>query len=157
MNRSNVAYTPSVSNKVQEQPLNGEVQPQNFKTGRVYVFGKDDAQCLGDDEEEDTGLEMGKIRARKAKNGHKDEEKASETQKVKIIHRQVFPNDTLSKFALQYGCTVSDIILFNILNVSLLIPHQMRVNEVWQVIGCISISYDGTENEVDIWVARIGE
>ena len=116
MDKSKVAYTPSVlkkvEKKVEKRPLlNGEAQPQNYKTGRVYVFGQGNAQCTdengsGDD---DTVFEMGKIRARKGKNGHEEKPK-SDLQKVNIIQRPVFPNDTLSKFALQYGCTVSYIL-----------------------------------------------
>jgi hypothetical protein len=108
MDKPKVAYTPSALKKVEKRPLlNGKAQSQNYKTGRVYVFGKDNAQCLdqNDSGDDDTVFEMGKIRARKGKNGQEEKPK-SDLQKVNIIHRPVFPNDTLSKFALQYGCTV---------------------------------------------------
>ncbi|XP_028407047.1 lysM and putative peptidoglycan-binding domain-containing protein 3-like [Dendronephthya gigantea] len=111
MSKAKVAYAASVLKKIEGKPLlNGEVQPQNYKTGSVYVFGQDNARCVVDDDgtHEDTVFEMGEIRARGAKNGQEGKEK-SEIQKINIIHRPVFPNDTLSKFALQYGCTVAEL------------------------------------------------
>ena len=103
-----MAYTPSVLKKIEKKPLlNGEAQQQNYKTGRVFVFGKNNAQCLDEDDgDDDVVFELGKIRARKGNNGQEEKPK-SDVQKTNIIYRPVFPNDTLSKFALQYGCAVS--------------------------------------------------
>lgn len=106
MDKPKVVYTPSVLKKVEKRPLlNGEVQQQNYKTGRVYVFGEDNAvyEQSGD---EDTVFEMGSIRARKQGKNEYEEKTKTDIQKINIIHRPVFPKDTLSKFALQYGCTV---------------------------------------------------
>ena len=117
MDKPEVAYTSSTLKKVEKKPLlNGEVQPQNYKTGRVYVFGKNNAQCLENDSgDDDNVFEMATIRARK---GKIENEVKSDVQKVNIIHRPVFPNDTLSKFALQYGCTVGHtIVLINFINI----------------------------------------
>ena len=115
MDKPKVAYTPSVLKKIEQKPLlNGEAQPQNYKTGRVFVFGKNNAQCLDEDDDgdEDVVFEMGKIRARKGNNGQEEKPK-SDVQKTNIIHRPVFPNDTLSKFALQYGCAVAELKIAN--------------------------------------------
>lgn len=113
MRKTEVAYNPSVLNKLEARDINGSTQPQNVKSGRVYVFGKDSSAqlCIDDDEEDDTLFEMVKIRPRKGKKETCSEEKSTDEtiRKVKIIDRQVFPNDTLSKFALQYGCTVAEL------------------------------------------------
>jgi hypothetical protein len=109
MDKPKVAYTASVLKKIEKKPLlNGEAQPQNYKTGRVFVFGKNNAQCLGEDDsgDDDAVFEMGKIRARKGNNGQEEKPK-NDVPKTNFIHRPVFPNDTLAKFALQYGCAVS--------------------------------------------------
>ena len=106
-----MAYNPSVLNKLEGRNLNGSVQPQNVRRGRVYVFGKDSSPqlCIDDEDEDETVYEMVEVRTRQGKKGRSSEERTThETKKVKTIERQVFPNDTLSKFALQYGCTVSD-------------------------------------------------
>ena len=119
MSKAKVAYAASVLKKTEGKPLlNGEVQPQNYKTGSVYIFGQDNACVDESTVDVDTVFEMGEIRARGAKNGQEGKEK-SEIQKINIIHRPVFPNDTLSKFALQYGCTVRFLAFMNT------ISHQM--------------------------------
>lgn len=112
MSKSKVAYNPSVLNKLEGKNLNGSVQTQNVRSGRVYIFGNNSTSqsCVEEDDDDETLFEMVKVRPRKGKTGASNQDKTvgtGETQKVKIIDRQVFPNDTLSKFALQYGCTVS--------------------------------------------------
>lgn len=89
--------------------LNGYAQPQNYKTGRVYVYGKNNSHyCPEDSDDENIEFEMNEIRSRtrlNKENGNKDNSN-SELKKISVIERPVFQNDTLSKFALQYGCTV---------------------------------------------------
>lgn len=123
MSKSKVAYNPSVLNKLEGRNLNGSVQPQNVnRNSRVYVFagnnGTASQLCVDDDDDDDVDEvlfenKMVNVRPRKGKNGATSQDKTSSTKnttkKVKIIDRQVFPNDTLSKFALQYGCTVAEL------------------------------------------------
>ena len=80
-----------------------DIQPQNVKSSRVYVFGEAEV-----DEEEvlfDTSMEMSELRPRGAAAGRQPQNNNSR-EKEDVLDREIVEGDTLQSIALQYGCQV---------------------------------------------------
>lgn len=92
--------------KVDKNETFGEIQ--NRSASRVYIFGNDSTEDIAVD---DDALELSEVRSR-SKLGSASGLTAQDLKKSHIIEKDVKPNDTLQRFALNFGCTVSFFLSF---------------------------------------------
>ncbi|XP_064648787.1 lysM and putative peptidoglycan-binding domain-containing protein 3-like [Lineus longissimus] len=93
-----------------------DIQAQNVKTARVYVFGQadmDDEEHLGDNA---NGMEMSELRPRGAAAGsgsagkrRNNNSTSANRDKEEFLEKDIADGDTLQSVALQYGCQVSEL------------------------------------------------
>jgi LysM repeat protein len=81
-----------------------EIQAQNVKTARVYVFGQADID--DDNSLSDNGMEMSELRPRGATGRRSSQNNNTSREKEDVFEMEINDGDTLQSIALQYGCQV---------------------------------------------------
>lgn len=85
--------------KFDNESSRGEVQ--NKASSRVYIFGNDSTEDISMDDAND----LSEVRSR-GKSSSTSSIHSQDLKKSHIIERDIHSEDTLQKFALNFGCTV---------------------------------------------------
>ena len=103
---SKAGYTSFVSSRAGDEFVD-TTEIQNVPSSRVYIFGNDVADEIGN---EDPSLEMTELRPRtRNKRSYASTKLASRNLKrTETIDREIQSSDSLQSLSLQYGCKVCD-------------------------------------------------
>lgn len=94
-------YTKYSKLKSDKEITRGEVQ--NRSSARVYIFGNDTTDDISIDDD----YEMSEVRSR-GKSTSTSSLHSQDLKKSHVIEKEIHSDDTLQKFALNFGCTVSE-------------------------------------------------